>query len=65
MQRKTVTPGLVDSHTHLIHGGSREQELPLKLKGVPYLKILKMGAEYSVQYVVQEVLPRKSLRKKH
>lgn len=40
---KTVTPGLVDSHTHLIHGGSREQELPLKLKGVPYLEILKMG----------------------
>jgi len=40
---KTVTPGLIDSHTHLIHGGSREKELPLKLKGVPYLEILKMG----------------------
>lgn len=40
---KTVTPGLVDSHTHLVHGGSREKELPLKLKGVPYLEILKMG----------------------
>ena len=21
---KTVTPGLIDSHTHLVHGGSRE-----------------------------------------
>lgn len=41
--RKTVTPGLVDAHTHLIHGGSRERELPMKLKGVPYLEILKMG----------------------
>jgi imidazolonepropionase len=40
---KTVTPGLVDAHTHLVHGGSREKELPLKLKGVPYLEILKMG----------------------
>ncbi|MFZ5353000.1 MAG: imidazolonepropionase [Bacillota bacterium] len=40
---KTVTPGLVDAHTHLVHGGSRERELPLKLKGVPYLEILKMG----------------------
>ena len=40
---KTVTPGLIDSHTHLVHGGSREKELPLKLKGVPYLEILKMG----------------------
>ncbi len=40
---KTVTPGLIDSHTHLVHGGSREKELPLKLQGVPYLKILEMG----------------------
>ncbi|HWQ80243.1 MAG TPA: imidazolonepropionase [Anaerovoracaceae bacterium] len=40
---KTVTPGLIDAHTHLIHGGSREKELSLKLRGVPYLEILKMG----------------------
>ncbi|MGB7604738.1 MAG: imidazolonepropionase [Lutisporaceae bacterium] len=40
---KTVTPGLIDAHTHLVHGGSREKELPLKLKGVSYLEILKMG----------------------
>ncbi|HWR60644.1 MAG TPA: imidazolonepropionase [Clostridia bacterium] len=40
---KTVAPGLIDAHTHLVHGGSREKELPLKLKGVPYLEILKMG----------------------
>lgn len=40
---KTVIPGLIDAHTHLIHGGSRENELSLKLKGVPYLDILKMG----------------------
>lgn len=40
---KTVTPGLVDSHTHLIFAGSREKELPMKLKGISYLDILKMG----------------------
>lgn len=40
---KTVTPGLVDSHTHLVHGGSRENELAMKLKGVPYLDILAAG----------------------
>ena len=40
---KTVTPGLVDSHTHLVHGGSRENELAMKLKGVKYLDILKAG----------------------
>jgi imidazolonepropionase len=40
---QTVTPGLIDAHTHLIHGGSREDELSLKLKGVPYLEILQRG----------------------
>lgn len=40
---RVVTPGIVDSHTHLIHYGSRENELPLKIKGVPYLEILKQG----------------------
>lgn len=42
-QNETLTPGMVDSHTHLIHGGSRENELPMKLKGVPYLEILQKG----------------------
>ena len=40
---KTVTPGLVDSHTHLVHGGSREHELAMKLKGAKYLEILEAG----------------------
>lgn len=40
---KTVTPGLIDSHTHLVHGGSRENELAMKLKGIEYLEILKKG----------------------
>ncbi|WP_091220129.1 imidazolonepropionase [Paenibacillus sp. BC26] len=38
-----VTPGLVDPHTHLVHGGSREHELALKRAGVPYLDILAQG----------------------
>lgn len=40
---KTVTPGLIDPHTHLVHGGSRENELSMKLKGMKYLDILKAG----------------------
>ena len=40
---KTITPGLIDSHTHLVHGGSRENELDMKLHGVPYLDILAAG----------------------
>jgi len=38
-----VTPGLVDSHTHLVFGGWRAHELQLKMQGVDYLEILKAG----------------------
>ncbi|HET7629412.1 MAG TPA: imidazolonepropionase [Bacillales bacterium] len=40
---KLVTPGLVEPHTHLVFGGSREHEMALKQQGVPYLEILKQG----------------------
>ncbi|CAM4366488.1 imidazolonepropionase [Bacillus manliponensis] len=40
---KIVSPGLVDPHTHLVFGGSRENEIALKLQGVPYLEILERG----------------------
>ncbi|WNF21184.1 imidazolonepropionase [Mesobacillus jeotgali] len=40
---KVVSPGLVDPHTHLVFGGSREHELSLKQAGVPYLEILAQG----------------------
>lgn len=38
-----ATPGFVDSHTHLVHGGSRENEFGKKLNGVSYLEILNAG----------------------
>jgi len=40
---KTVTPGLIDSHTHVVYAGSREFELPLKLAKVGYIDILNAG----------------------
>ena len=40
---KLVTPGLIDSHTHLVFAGSREDEFELKLKGASYLEILQKG----------------------
>jgi len=40
---KVVLPGLIDPHTHVVFGGSREHELALKLQGVPYLEILARG----------------------
>ncbi|MDT8337001.1 MAG: imidazolonepropionase [Candidatus Izemoplasmatales bacterium] len=36
-------PGLIDSHTHLVFGGSREHEFSQKISGVDYLDILKQG----------------------
>ena len=38
-----VTPGLVDGHTHMVFGGYRQHEIPLKLKGAGYLDILRAG----------------------
>lgn len=40
---KTVTPGLIDCHTHVVYSGSRENELSLKLKNISYIDILKQG----------------------
>ncbi len=39
----TVTPGLVDPHTHLLFGGSREGEVVLRQRGASYLEILASG----------------------
>jgi imidazolonepropionase len=38
-----VTPGLIDPHTHLLFGGSRENELILRQRGAGYLEILAAG----------------------
>lgn len=40
---RLVMPGFVDPHTHLVHYGSRENELELKLRGATYIDILKSG----------------------
>ncbi|MGY5853631.1 MAG: imidazolonepropionase [Candidatus Thorarchaeota archaeon] len=36
-------PGLVDSHTHLVFGGSREKDFAMKLQGKSYMEILDAG----------------------
>jgi len=42
-RRGTVTPGLIDPHTHLPFAGSRERELVLRQRGAGYLEILAEG----------------------
>ena len=40
---RLITPGLVDCHTHLVHGGHRAHEFELRLKGASYKEIAEAG----------------------
>ncbi len=40
---KTVLPGLIDSHTHLVFAGSRADEFRRRLRGVSYEQIASEG----------------------
>lgn len=40
---KCVLPGFVDSHTHLVFGGYREEEYNWRLGGVAYMDIMARG----------------------
>jgi imidazolonepropionase len=42
-QRAVVTPGLVDSHTHLVFAGDRAEEFHLRRAGVTYGELLAQG----------------------
>lgn len=44
---KSVLPGFVDSHTHFIFGGYREEEFNLRLQGATYMEIMKSGGGIS------------------
>lgn len=40
---RVVMPGLIDSHTHIVYAGTREDEFYMKVKGKSYLEILSSG----------------------
>jgi imidazolonepropionase len=40
---RLITPGLIDCHTHLVHGGDRAHEFELRLAGASYEAIAKAG----------------------
>ncbi len=50
---KTVLPGLIDCHTHLVFAGSRAEEFKLKLEGISYEEIAKNGG--GINRTVQSV----------
>lgn len=40
---RLVTPGLIDCHTHLVHGGDRSGEFEMRLRGASYEDIARAG----------------------
>ncbi|MBE6081542.1 imidazolonepropionase [Acidilutibacter cellobiosedens] len=43
LENKCVLPGFVDSHTHFVFGGYREEEFSWRLKGDSYMDIMNRG----------------------
>ncbi|WP_026783273.1 imidazolonepropionase [Pleomorphomonas koreensis] len=43
LEGRLVTPGLIDCHTHLVHGGDRAREFELRLAGAGYEEIARAG----------------------
>lgn len=42
-QGMTLLPGFVDPHTHLVFGGTREEEFAMRMKGATYMEIMNAG----------------------
>lgn len=40
---RLITPGLIDCHTHLVHGGNRANEWAMRLQGASYEDIARAG----------------------
>jgi imidazolonepropionase len=40
---RLVTPGLIDCHTHLVHGGDRAREFEMRLNGASYEEVARAG----------------------
>ncbi len=43
LEGRLVTPGLIDCHTHIVHGGDRAREFELRLEGASYEEIARAG----------------------
>lgn len=65
---RLITPGLIDCHTHLVHGGNRAGEWAMRLEGASYEDIARAGGgivstmhatrEASEDELVASALPR-------
>jgi imidazolonepropionase len=43
LEGRLVTPGLIDCHTHIVHGGNRAREFEMRLQGKSYEEIARAG----------------------
>ncbi|PLS21548.1 imidazolonepropionase [Neptunicoccus cionae] len=43
MGGRLVTPGLIDCHTHIVHGGDRAVEFEMRLNGASYEEVARAG----------------------
>lgn len=65
---RLVTPGLIDCHTHIVHGGHRAREFEMRLDGATYEEVARAGGgivssvrstrEASESDLVASALPR-------
>jgi imidazolonepropionase len=65
---RLITPGLIDCHTHIVHGGNRATEFEMRLNGASYEEVARAGGgivstvtathEASVEDLVALALPR-------
>jgi len=56
-----VTPGLVDSHTHLVFAGERAGEFALRCSGMPYLETALSGGGIAVTTRATDATPDAAL----
>ncbi|MCT4610401.1 MAG: imidazolonepropionase [Pelagimonas sp.] len=43
LEGRLVTPGLIDCHTHIVHGGNRAREFEMRLEGASYEEVSRAG----------------------
>lgn len=65
---RLITPGLIDCHTHIVHGGNRAAEFEMRLEGASYEEVARAGGgivstvtatrQASVDDLVASALPR-------
>ena len=68
LEGRLLTPGLIDCHTHIVHGGHRAHEFEMRLEGAGYAEIAEAGGgilstvaatrDASEEALVASALPR-------